>query len=89
MVHLLPSDRSPQVAEVLELLERPDQNVIVNLLGIALADRPSFFAELLPALQELRSHTGRPHWDTPCQLEFLGVFVSWWFKRCFSSPLRH
>jgi hypothetical protein len=48
MVHLLPSDRSPQVAEVLELLERPDQNVIVNLLGIALAGRN----KLVPVLKD-------------------------------------
>jgi hypothetical protein len=26
------------------------------------ADRPSFFASLLPRLKELRAHTGRPHW---------------------------
>ncbi len=54
--------RSPRVEEVLDLLEQPHQNVIVNLLGIALADRPAFFAELLPQLQELRVRTGRPHW---------------------------
>jgi hypothetical protein len=38
----------------LKLLERLDQNVIVNLLSIALGDRPAFFAEVLPTLQELR-----------------------------------
>lgn len=53
---------APRMVEILELLEQPHQNVIVNLLGISLADRPAFFAELLPALQELRSRTGRPHW---------------------------
>lgn len=56
------SERSPRIAEVLDLLEQPNQNVVVNLLGIALQDRPAFFAELLPALLELRSRTGRPHW---------------------------
>ena len=35
-------------------------NVIVNLLGLPLADRPAFFEKLLPRL-ELR-RTGRPHW---------------------------
>ncbi|MGH7999020.1 MAG: HAD-IIB family hydrolase [Brasilonema sp.] len=54
--------RSPRVEEMLDLLEQPNQNVVVNLLGIALADRPAFFAELLPQLQELRARTGRPHW---------------------------
>jgi hypothetical protein len=53
---------SPTIDEVLSLLERPDQNVIVNLLGVKLQDRPAYFATLLPRLQELRARTGRPHW---------------------------
>jgi hypothetical protein len=36
--------------------------LIVNLLGLPLADRPVFFASLFPKLQELRAKTGRPHW---------------------------
>ncbi|MBW4685092.1 MAG: HAD-IIB family hydrolase [Komarekiella atlantica HA4396-MV6] len=54
--------RSPRLAEILDLLEQPKQNVVINLLGIAVEDRPGFFAEILPALLELRSRTGRPHW---------------------------
>lgn len=54
--------RGPLVDEVLEVLRDPVRNVIVNLLGVALDHRPAFFAELLPALVELRSRTGRPHW---------------------------
>jgi HAD superfamily hydrolase (TIGR01484 family) len=53
---------APSVDEVLDLLKRPDQNAVVNLLGIKLEDRPSFFEGLLPRLQELRAQTGRPHW---------------------------
>jgi HAD superfamily hydrolase (TIGR01484 family) len=53
---------APSVEEVLDLLKRPDQNAVVNLLGIKLEDRPSFFESLLPRLQELRAQTGRPHW---------------------------
>lgn len=56
------ANRAPSMQEILDLLEQPHQNVIINLLGIALADRPTFFAELLPQLQELRARTGRPHW---------------------------
>jgi hypothetical protein len=37
-------------------------NVVVNLLGIALDDRPDFFAQLLPRLQALRARTGGPDW---------------------------
>jgi len=56
------ADRAPSEDEVLELLEKPEQNVVVNLLGLALEHRPSFFVGLLPRLQELRARTGHPHW---------------------------
>ncbi len=54
--------RAPTVAEVLQLLESPENNAVVNLLGLPLDDRPSFFSELFPSLGELRVRTGRPHW---------------------------
>lgn len=54
--------RAPSMAEVLQLLEDPERNVVANLLGLPLADRPSFFLTLLPRLQEQRARTGRPHW---------------------------
>ena len=54
--------RAPSAEEVMKALADPGQNVVVNLLGIPLADRPLFFAGLLPRLQELRAHTARPHW---------------------------
>ncbi len=56
------SDQPPSIGEVLQLLERPEENVVVNLLGLSIKDRPSFFEGLLPRLQELRAQTGRPHW---------------------------
>jgi hydroxymethylpyrimidine pyrophosphatase-like HAD family hydrolase len=54
--------RDPSADAVIELLETSSQNVIVNLLGIALKHRPTFFEQLLPRIQELRARTGRPHW---------------------------
>jgi hydroxymethylpyrimidine pyrophosphatase-like HAD family hydrolase len=51
----------PNPSEVLKALEKPAQNVVVNLLGIPLADRPMFLAALFPRLIELRTRTGRPH----------------------------
>lgn len=54
--------RAPTVTEVMDLLCPPRQEVVVNLLGIALEHRPSFFQSLLPRLQEMRARTGRPHW---------------------------
>ena len=35
---------------------------MVNLLGVAIEDRPLFFASLLPQVLDLRARTGRPHW---------------------------
>ncbi len=55
-------DRPPVVTEVLDLFEKPSQNVVVNLAGVALEDRPRFFATLLSRIQELRARRGRPHW---------------------------
>src|SRR5207245_11100588 len=54
--------RAPTVAGALDVLEQPNRNVVVNLLGLGLDERPAFFSRLLPGLQDLRSRTGRPHW---------------------------
>ena len=56
------NDEKPKADDVLKLLERPEQNVVVNLLGVKLDDRPHFFASFLPRLQEMRATLGRPHW---------------------------
>jgi hydroxymethylpyrimidine pyrophosphatase-like HAD family hydrolase/energy-coupling factor transporter ATP-binding protein EcfA2 len=54
--------RSPDISEVLQVLAEPSQNVVVNLVGLPIADRPSFFLGLLLRLQEMRAQNGRPHW---------------------------
>ncbi|HEY5871560.1 MAG TPA: HAD-IIB family hydrolase [Candidatus Tectomicrobia bacterium] len=54
--------RVPSTDEVLELLQKPGQHVVVNLLAVALEQRPGFFVGLLTRLQELRVRTGHPHW---------------------------
>jgi hydroxymethylpyrimidine pyrophosphatase-like HAD family hydrolase len=54
--------RPPATAEVLEVLRRPEENLVVNLLGITLQDRPPYFVELFSRLIEMRVRTGRPHW---------------------------
>lgn len=61
-VSLGDASRAPNPEEVLTLLENPQQSVVMNLLGIALEDRPAFFERLLPRLLQLRAHTGHPHW---------------------------
>jgi hypothetical protein len=52
----------PRAEEVVALLHKPDQHVVVNVLGVPLEQRPAFFGGLLPRLQELRARTGHPHW---------------------------
>ena len=54
--------RAPHVGEILERLSDPEAQVVVNLLGIPLRERPDFFSQLFPRLQALRARTGRPHW---------------------------
>jgi hypothetical protein len=55
-------NRPPSPAEVVAALEKPRQNIVVNLIGLRLEDRPGFFLKLFPHLNELRAGTGRPHW---------------------------
>jgi hypothetical protein len=54
--------RAPSIAEILAILEDPKVNLSINLLGVPLADRPDFLAQLMPNLQALRIRSGRPHW---------------------------
>lgn len=55
------AQRGPAVSEVLTALENPFTQIVVNLVGLPLKDRPAFFLQLLPRLQEWRAKTGRPH----------------------------
>src|SRR5690606_23997133 len=54
--------QQPRLAEVLDILRRPDGTAVVNMLDVDLADRPCFFEGLVTRLSELRAQTGRPHW---------------------------
>ena len=55
-------DQAPKAAKILELLEKPNQSVVANLLAVKLDERPGLFAELVPALEQLKLRTARPHW---------------------------
>jgi hydroxymethylpyrimidine pyrophosphatase-like HAD family hydrolase len=52
----------PNLDEVIRLLKNPQENAVVNLIGVPIPDRPAFFLALLPRLQELRAQLGHPHW---------------------------
>jgi len=62
LVTLGGTNRIPASSEILEVLRTAGTSMSINLLGVPLADRPSYFLSLLPRLQELRARTGRPHW---------------------------
>jgi HAD superfamily hydrolase (TIGR01484 family) len=55
-------EHAPTIDECLQLLNKPDQNAVINLLGVKLEDRPLFFLSLFSRIRELRARTGRPHW---------------------------
>jgi hypothetical protein len=55
-------NRAPLAQEALDVAAKPSASLVVNLLGVELADRPAFFAKLLSGFAELRSAVGRPHW---------------------------
>ena len=53
---------APGIAEVMAVLRDPYVHANACLLGVALADRPAYFADLVPHLHAMRVRTGRPHW---------------------------
>ena len=54
-------ENPPSLDEIWELLEQPQQNVVVNLLAVAIDQRPEFFERFLERIRPLRKSAGRPH----------------------------
>ena len=52
----------PRLEEAVELLRHVKENLVVNLLGVRLGERPRYFAKLFLQLCQLRAETARPHW---------------------------
>jgi hypothetical protein len=52
----------PRLEEAIELLRHVKENLVVNLLGVQLDERPRYFAKLFLQLCQLRAETARPHW---------------------------
>lgn len=70
------AEHGPTVDEVLQMLATSYDNIVVNLIGLPLSDRPPFFMALFPRLQEMRARTGRPHWIVLDEAHHL-LPVSW------------
>jgi HAD superfamily hydrolase (TIGR01484 family) len=54
--------RPSTAQEALQLLQRPQNNLVLNLMAIDLSLRPQFFTQISASVAELRARTGRPHW---------------------------
>jgi HAD superfamily hydrolase (TIGR01484 family) len=52
----------PKLAEVIKLLERPDDSFAINMLSVPLEDRPALLSDFISAIANLRAKVGRPHW---------------------------
>jgi hydroxymethylpyrimidine pyrophosphatase-like HAD family hydrolase len=52
----------PSLEGLIKVLEEPEQNVMINMLGVGLSDRPALFEEFLPRLHLERLRLGHPHW---------------------------
>jgi HAD superfamily hydrolase (TIGR01484 family) len=52
----------PQLSEVVKLLERPDDSVVINMLAVPVEDRPALLPNFVSAIANLRAKLGRPHW---------------------------
>jgi hypothetical protein len=55
-------DRAPSVDECMQLLAKPGQNAVINLVGLEFSDRPAFFMTLFARIRDLRAKSGHPHW---------------------------
>jgi hydroxymethylpyrimidine pyrophosphatase-like HAD family hydrolase len=80
------SDTRALLEEVLRVLERPAQNVVVSLLDLGLEERPPFLQLLLPRLLELRVATGRPHWLVIDEAHHM-LQTSWQTPATIPAPL--
>lgn len=54
-------EQAPELEEVVNLIHKPSQSVVVNLAALARHERPTYFAKLAELLEEKQSHGGRPH----------------------------
>jgi hypothetical protein len=55
-------DHIPPTKEVVQILKNAETNLVINLVGLPVQDRPAIFKTLFKDLQDYRAQTGRPHW---------------------------
>lgn len=52
----------PSLDEAAKLMRRPENNVVLNLLGVELDARPQYFSNVAALIEALRIRSARPHW---------------------------
>jgi hydroxymethylpyrimidine pyrophosphatase-like HAD family hydrolase len=62
VTHVGSASHAPELDDVTDALRNPARSIVVNLLGVPLADRPAYFAQLMPLILAEKARTGRPHW---------------------------
>jgi hydroxymethylpyrimidine pyrophosphatase-like HAD family hydrolase/energy-coupling factor transporter ATP-binding protein EcfA2 len=55
------SSQPPIIGNVIQLLSQASQSVVVCILAVQLAERPTFFNQLLSEIVKLQHGTGHPH----------------------------
>jgi hypothetical protein len=50
------------IEEALNVLDKPANHAVINVVDLPIQDRPLFFERLVPRLQAFRARYGRPHW---------------------------
>ena len=53
---------APSLDHLEKILDDPEGQVAVNLVGVPVEDRSGLFARVLALVEEHRTRTGRPHW---------------------------
>lgn len=53
--------QAPEISQVIQLLRNPEENLAICLLAVPLADRPTFFSDLLSHITILHRNSGHPH----------------------------
>lgn len=56
------AETAPKADDVTRLIHQPSQSVVVNLMRVSFAERPTYCATVLAHMQKTRALTGRPHW---------------------------
>ena len=56
------TQHAPTADEAAQHLKSSEGSVVINLLGLPLADRPDFLGNFFPRINSMRDNLGRPHW---------------------------